>query len=444
MSACEANFDGLVGPTHNYAGLSVGNIASASHRDQPSSPRDAALQGLAKMRRLMALGLVQGVLAPQERPDMATLRQLGFHGSDAQVLSRAAREAPRLLAACCSASSMWAANAATVSPSADCADGRVHFTPANLVSKLHRSLEPDTTARILRATFADERQFAHHRPLPASEVLGDEGAANHNRLCRDHAEPGVELFVYGRVATDTRAPAPRRFPARQTREACEALIRKHRLDPARVLLVQQNPAVIDQGVFHNDVIAVANRNLLFCHEAAFLEQRALADTLQQRLDGAFRMIEVPSEQVSVDAAVNSYLFNSQLLTLPNGSTLLLVPGECEREPSVWHYLQSLLSDANGIDQLEVADLRQSMANGGGPACLRLRVVLTPAQQRAVNQHTLLTPQLASQLDAWIRRHYRDRLCQADLADPQLLEESRTALDELTGLLALGSIYPFQR
>lgn len=444
MNATEANFDGLVGPTHNYAGLSIGNLASARHRHQVSNPRQAALQGLAKMRRLMALGLVQGVLPPQQRPDMTTLRALGFSGSDAQVLSRAAREAPRLLAACYSASAMWAANAATVSPSADTADGRVHITPANLVSKLHRSLETDTHARLLRAIFADERHFAHHRPLPACALLADEGAANHLRLCKEHGESGVELFVYGRVACDPNAARPQHFFARQTREACEALIRKHQLDLKHALLVHQNPAVIDQGVFHNDLIAVANRQLLFCHEQAFLEPQALRDELQQRLGEGFRMIEVPADRVPVEAAVRSYLFNSQLLTLADGQTLLLVPVECQAHEGVWYYLQGLLAADQGIDRLETVDLRQSMDNGGGPACLRLRVVLTEAQRQAVNPNALLNPERADQLEAWIRRHYRDRLSPQDLADPQLLEESHTALDELTRLLDLGAIYPFQR
>ncbi|WP_370298967.1 N-succinylarginine dihydrolase, partial [Pontibacterium sp.] len=127
MKAFEANFDGLVGPTHNYAGLSFGNVASEKHQAEVSNPKQAAKQGLTKMKALNDLGLVQGVLAPQERPDINTLRQLGFGGSDADVLAAAAKQAPRILAACCSASSMWTANAATVSPSADTANGKVHF-----------------------------------------------------------------------------------------------------------------------------------------------------------------------------------------------------------------------------------------------------------------------------------------------------------------------------
>ncbi|WP_035516470.1 N-succinylarginine dihydrolase, partial [Pseudohaliea rubra] len=163
----EANFDGLIGNTHNYAGLSPGNLASARHAQTPSHPRAAARQGLAKMKRLHDLGLVQGFLPPHERPHLPTLRAFGFSGKPAAMLARAAREAPALLAIACSASPMWAANAATVSPSADTADGRVHFTPANLASMAHRAIEPAFTGRALQQIFADERHFAHHPPVPA-------------------------------------------------------------------------------------------------------------------------------------------------------------------------------------------------------------------------------------------------------------------------------------
>ena len=195
LTTVEANFDGLVGPTHHYAGLAFGNLASARNAEQPSNPRAAVRQGIAKMRALAAMGLAQGVLPPQERPHLPTLRALGFGGSDADMLGKAARQAPQLLSAASSASAMWTANAATVSPSADCADGRVHFTPANLVTHLHRAIEAPQTARILRSVFADPRHFAHHAPLPATPMLGDEGAANHTRFCSDYCDTGLELFV---------------------------------------------------------------------------------------------------------------------------------------------------------------------------------------------------------------------------------------------------------
>jgi succinylarginine dihydrolase len=447
QAAVEANFDGLVGPTHNYAGLALGNLAAARHAEQPSNPRQAAREGLTKMKALADLGLAQGVLPPQERPNLLALRALGFSGRDAEVLARAYREAPGLLAAVSSASSMWTANAATVSPSADTGDGRVHFTPANLCTNLHRSYEPPTTKRILRGVFAGE-PFVHHEPLPSTPAMGDEGAANHTRLCREYGAVGVELFVYGRGSDDE--PAPQRYPARQTRAACEAIARLHALRPDKTVFALQDPAVIDQGVFHNDVIAVGNRELLLYHEQSFADTAALRESLQRAFGetGAPLFLEVPTERVSVADAVSSYLFNSQLVC-PHGETdggqWLIVAQECRENPRVWAEIERLIADpANPIAAVRVFDLRQSMRNGGGPACLRLRVVLTAVERAAVNPRSWLVAERYDELCAWVDRHYRDRLVLADLCDPALLDESRTALDRLTQILGLGSVYDFQR
>ncbi|MCE1115758.1 MULTISPECIES: N-succinylarginine dihydrolase [Pseudomonas] len=447
MKSYEVNFDGLVGPTHNYGGLSYGNVASQSNSQQGSNPREAARQGLAKMKALMEMGFQQGVLAPQERPDVAALRSLGFTGSDAEVIQRAAKEAMPLLVASCSASSMWVANAATVSPSADTADGRVHFTAANLNCKYHRSIEHPTTSRVLGAMFNDDKHFAHHAALPAVAQFGDEGAANHTRFCRDYGDAGVEFFVYGRSAFDSRYPAPQKYPARQTLEASQAVARLHGLRDDGVVYAQQNPAVIDQGVFHNDVISVGNGEVLFYHEDAFLETDAVLGQLQAKLagkGGQFQGICVPRSAVTVEDAVRSYLFNSQLLSRADGSMLLVVPEECRNNERVWAYLGQLTSQGGPVKEVKVFDLKQSMQNGGGPACLRLRVALKESELAAVNPGVIMTASLYDTLVQWVDKHYRDRLGEADLADPQLLIECRTALDELTQIMKLGSVYPFQR
>jgi len=444
MNAIEANFDGLVGPTHNYAGLSFGNVASQNNQAQIANPQKAALQGLTKMKALADMGLVQGVLAPQERPDIHTLRKLGFSGSDENVLMQAAKQAPQILATCCSASSMWTANAATISPSADAADSKIHFTPANLSNKFHRSIEHEITGNILKATFSDASHFAHHEALPSVDHFGDEGAANHTRFCHAYGERGVEFFVYGKEAFNLNQIAPKKYPARHTLEASQAVARLHQLEDSHVVYAQQHPDVIDAGVFHNDVIAVGNSDTLFCHQQAFLNQQAVKAELTQKMGGKFNIIEAPTELVSVQDAVSSYLFNSQLLSLPNGKTALVIPQECENNPRVWDYLQSLVNGDSPIDQTLVFDLKQSMSNGGGPACLRLRVVMNDAEIAAANQATLMNDNLYGTLNKWVIAHYRDRLTEADLADPQLLNESRSALDELTKILKLGSIYPFQQ
>lgn len=445
MKEFEVNFDGLVGPTHNYAGLSYGNVASLSNAKASSSPKQAAKQGLLKMKALSDMGMLQGVLAPQERPDVLTLRRLGFTGSDAQVLEKAAKQAPMVFQACCSASSMWTANAATVSPSADTADGKVHFTPANLTNKFHRSLEPEVTGRILKATFSNEKYFHHHQHLPDNEHFGDEGAANHTRLCSNYGHAGVEIFVYGRHAFDTSKPAPRKYPARQTLEACEAIARLHGLSEEGVVYVQQNPDVIDQGVFHNDVISVGNQNVLFYHEQAFHNTDAALQEIRRKFgEGELHFVMVPTAEVSVSEAVKTYLFNTQIITLPNGEMAIIAPTECQESPTVSAYLEKLVTLGSPIKQVQYFDVKQSMRNGGGPACLRLRVALTDQEVDAVNPHTLMNDALFARLNQWVDRHYRDQLTVDDLRDPKLLQESRDALDELTQILKLGSVYPFQR
>jgi succinylarginine dihydrolase len=317
----------------------------------------------------------------------------------------------------------------------------VHFTPANLVTHLHRAIEAPTTTRVLRAIFADAARFAVHDPLPAAPQLGDEGAANHTRLARADGR-GVELFVYGREAFGN-APAPQRFPARQAREASEAIVRRHGLDRARVVLAQQEPAVIDAGVFHNDVIAVGEGGVLLCHERAWLGQHEVLARLRSALDDALVALVVSEDEVTVAQAVETYLFNSQLLQRADGRYVLVAPAEAHEHPRTRALLDRLVAPGDPIAEVVVFDLRQSMRNGGGPACLRLRVPLTGDERAAIGARVLLDDALATGLAAWIERHYRDRLAPADLADPALLDESRRALDELTRLLRLPSVYPFQ-
>lgn len=417
MPRVEINFDGIIGPSHNYAGLSHGNLAATRNRGAVSQPRAAALQGLAKMRANLSLGLTQGILLPHARPDERWLHSLATTYADA---------APHLQAQSLSASAMWAANAATVSPAPDTADGRCHLSVANLVTMPHRSHEwPETLAQ-LRLAFAHDA-FRVHGPVPAP--FGDEGAANHMRLAPEHDAPGVEIFVYGISGGP--------FPARQHREASAAVARRHTLDPARTLFVQQSEEAIAAGAFHNDVVAVANANVLFAHEQAFADKdRFYADL--RRLMPLVEIVEVPAAEVSLADAISSYLFNAQLVTLPSGETALVLPTEARDTSSVWGWLQRHVAGNGPIRHLEVVDVRQSMANGGGPACLRLRVVADPA---TVDPRFLVDPAKLDGIAAVIDAHWPEAIAQDEIGDPALITRiatARTALLDLLGIDA-GSV-----
>lgn len=415
MSLTEINFDGIIGPSHNYAGLSLGNLASANNAGEVAYPRAAALQGLAKMRGNMALGLVQGFLLPLPRPNAAFLDALGADGSEDR----------RLLAAAWSASSMWTANAATVSPGPDTADGRCHLTAANLVTMPHRSQEWIDTVRQLRLAFSDHAHFAVHDAVPP--CFGDEGAANHMRMAAQHGAPGLELFVYGKSGGA--------FPARQHEQASRAVARLHGLDPARCLFIEQNPAAIAAGAFHNDVVAVANERVLFTHEQAFADPDGTYAAIRERLPEA-EVVVVPAAAVSLADAITSYLFNAQLLTLPAGEMGLVIPLEAWEHPRVRGWLDSMLASNGPIRRVLPVDVRQSMANGGGPACLRLRVVADPA---TVDPRFLLDEAKAARIETIIAAFWPETIAPAELGEPDLAARVMAARAALLDGLELNEL-----
>jgi succinylarginine dihydrolase len=412
MPLVEINFDGVVGPSHNYAGLSLGNLAATGNAGLTSRPREAALEGVEKMRANLRLGLTQGLLPPHDRPDDRWLAALATDYASAPS---------HLKAQALSASPMWAANAATVSPAPDAADGLCHLTVANLVTMAHRSHEwPETLAQ-LRLAFADPA-FLVHPPVPAP--FGDEGAANHMRLCERHGESGVEIFVYG----ESGGP----FPARQRREASEAVARAHRLDPARTIFAQQSVEAIAAGAFHNDVVAVANERVLFAHELAFEDKAGLYADIAAKAPWV-EIVEVPAHRVSLADAIQSYLFNAQLVTLPDGTMALILPGEARGNAAVWSWLGEMIAGNGPIRRLEVVDVRQSMRNGGGPACLRLRVVCDPA---TVDPRFMVDEAKLDRISAVIEAHWPEEIAIAEIGDPALLDRIRTARRAMLDTLGL--------
>lgn len=412
----EINFDGIIGPTHNYAGLSQGNIASATHKGDASEPRAAALQGIDKMRHNVALGLPQGFFMPLDRPDARWLETLGTTPAAAE---------PHLRAQAWSASSMWAANAATVSPAPDSADGKCHLTVANLVTMPHRSHEWPGTLAQLRLAFADPA-FAVHAPVPAP--FGDEGAANHMRLCSGHDGPGVEIFVYG--------VGGGRFPARQHLDASKAIARHHGLDPARTLFIRQSDTAIQGGAFHNDVVAVANEHVLFTHETAF-EDREDAHARIRAAFPAVEIVEVPASAVSLPDAIKSYVFNAQLVSLPDGGGMgLVLPSEARETPSVWNWLEAHVAGNGPIRRLLPVNVRQSMANGGGPACLRLRVVADPA---TVDPRFMADDARLDRIADVVAKHWPEAIAPGDLASTALQTDVKRARAALLDVLRLSEL-----
>lgn len=414
----EVNFDGIVGPSHNYAGLSPGNLAATGNAGMVSHPRAAALQGIAKMRANLALGLAQGILLPHPRPDHAWLARLatGYDAAD-----------PHLKAQALSASAMWAANAATVSPAPDTADGRCHLTVANLATMPHRSHEWQATHAQLALAFADTDHFVVQPPVPAP--FGDEGAANHMRLAAAHDAPGIEVFVYGEPGGP--------FPARQHPDASRAIARAHGLDPARTLFVQQSPEAIAAGAFHNDVVAVANERVLFAHEQAFADRDGFYGALRRMLPEV-EIVEVPAAEVSLADAIGSYLFNAQLVTTGDGAQTLVVPGETRANPRTWGWLERHLAGNGPIRRVQVVDVRESMANGGGPACLRLRVLCDPS---TVDPRFIVDDQALDRIAAVIADQWPEAIYPRQIADPALIaqiERARAAL--LKTLDLVGLIY----
>ncbi|MFQ5729506.1 MAG: N-succinylarginine dihydrolase [Waddliaceae bacterium] len=440
-------FDGIAGPTHNHSGLSEDNIASLRNRDKVSNPKAAALQGLEKMKLLSDLGVRQAVLPPHERPHLPTLRALGFRGMDRALPEKAYETMPEILPCISSASAMYAANAASITPSIDSSDAKVHITPSNMNRTKHRSIEPEFTAKILKILFNSTVYFTHHSPLPFGDIFSDEGCANQCHFSQKNNRTGIHLFVYGNSARHPIVEGER-ISIRQTLEAGEALARSHHIPPERVIFARQSGASLEAGVFHNDLISVGARNLFFVHELAFSDTSSviseITDKMQEHCDIPAHIIEVPNDIISLRTAVKTYLFNSQLVEVEEGVFTLIAPMECQTNAAIFQYLDKLTKDPeHPVRDIHYINLQESMRNGGGPACLSLRASLTQNEINAIHPNVFLTERLYNRLMDWIERHYRDRLEPKDLVDPLLVDETQHALDELTRILDLGNIYSFQ-
>ncbi len=440
----EVIFIGIPGPTYNFSGLAYGNVAESKYEGSVSQPKLAAIQSLKLAAAILERDITVGILPPLHRPDLALLKHIGYEGAPEKMIETAGEDNYRLLANICASSNMWIANSATIAPSVDTNDGKVHITPANLQYNFHRTLEAKPTYGILKQVFADAKYFTVHPPLPSHRVFGDEGAANHTRLAPTHDSQGMHIFVYGKRGFRTeQAPVPKTYPARHTLAASEAVSRKHKLAEQHTLFLQQHPDAIDAGVFHNDVIAVGNEHVFFCHENAYLHGSNDIGAIQSRYHDRYgkelTLITASSEDVSYQEAVETYLFNSQIITRADGSMSLLAPEEVKHCKATAAIVKRVQADPNNpIDEVVYFDLKESMHNGGGPACLRLRVLLNEDQLASVraSSNVIVNKDALSKLEAWVEENYPDKVEPDNLADPNLYKLSKQAISKLEPLLGI--------
>ncbi len=444
MRFVEANVDTLVGPTYSFGGLGQGNLASAISRGARSSPRRAALQGIDKMRRLVMHGVPQFVFPPHERPALSVLRGLGFEGDDQRVLETAFREAPALLTSALSSAFTWTANWGTVTGSAECGDGLVHCTVANLSASFHRSIEAETSKRLM-TQLLNQKWAIHHDALPA--VFSDEGAAN-QMVLGVAGQPNLNIFVYGRTL-DEGGRMTRRFFPRQVREAWEVIARRHSLNQEAVFYVPQSARAIDAGVFHNDVIATAHRDLLIYHEWAFDTDVDFDKNVRKKaktIGFGVRLVAISNDMLSIEESVRTYFFNSQLVDIHRDSKrwLWVLPGECADSEGALRAIDWVRERCPEIEALEFAPVTESMANGGGPACQRLRLPLNEVELASVNPVFRATPALLDQLSLIVGHLYPDSFAVGDILDRVFRGHVQAALAGIAATMSLEGFYSFQK
>ena len=258
------------------------------------------------------------------------------------------------------------------------------------------------------------------------------------------AQPGVELFVYGRRGLRRRRRRRRAIRRGRRAKRREAIARRHGLDPARDAVRAAAP-----GQHRRRRVPQRRRRRRRRHVPALPRARVRRPAGGARracataVGGAFSALVIRDDELPLADAVGTYLFNSQLLPLRRRSLAARRAGGMPRASRSVAPARPARRDGSPIAEVLTFDLRQSMRNGGGPACLRLRVPLTDDDRRAMRGERV--PRCRARCGA--RRLDPPALSRparpADLRDPALLDESRRALDELTGLLRLPSIYPFQ-
>ena len=432
MKLVDVQVDRIVGPTHHFGGLGVGNVASHQHHGRVSNPRAAALQGLDKMRLVAGLGVPQIVLPPQNRPHIEFLQNLGFAGAIENTLAKAATEAPEMLSAAMSSSAMWTANAATVTASVDSTCESISMTVANLGSSLHRAIEPVESLQDLQSVFEASAHVLP--PIDGGAAVRDEGAANHMRLGSDSERPGIHVFVYG-----DQDPLPSKFWARQTLAACLTIARRHNLRPDNTFFLKQHPDAIDAGAFHNDVVAASHHDLFLHHTCAYYDATETLAAIEKRYaelyGAALRRIEVSENELTTQEAISTYLFNSQIVSAAESNQpTLICPSQVAENDNASRIVQRWIDDAL-FQRVEFMELRQSMSGGGGPACLRLRVPMNENELSRLQTNAIWSPSLDQSLRQVIQEDYPGSLDSSDFFNKQIARKSHAAIARIKTILS---------
>jgi len=468
----EVQFDGIIGPTHHFGGLGVGNVASLASRAKESYPRAAALEGAAKMDLVASLGIPQFFLPPLVRPNWDFLVRCGLIDSkqrfdrakQVEALRRCAEESPMLLSAAYSSSFMWTANAGTFCPGTDASDGVSRLVLANLSSSLHRGMEAVERYQQFSDLFRGCEKVQVCLPIPAVDPLRDEGAANHMRFAAPHAMQsslGLHVFVHGIShhgishhgasnlpevrhgggAVDgagTVSSLGNSFRSRQSSLASHAVSNFMRLPVGQRIYALQSRKAIDAGVFHNDVIATSNRNLFLYHADAFENGDRIVDEILASYEKLFGepiySIRINADSIPLNEAVQTYLFNSQIVSLPNGGMHMVCPAHCEQSSAVRELIGSWVRDArNPICGVNYVHLNESMANGGGPACLRLRMDWPTGWLTGSSMPSLAKYRwddgASQKIKDWIARFYPERLVFEDFQRIDFADHVASAVRE---------------
>ena len=129
--------------------------------------------------------------------------------------------------------------------------------------------------------------------------------------------------------------------------------------------------------------------------------------------------------------------NYTIMLDPDYIELLGVLVETEHNAPARAFLDRLLAGNGPVHRVVPVDVRQSMANGGGPACLRLRVVADPA---TIDPRFLLDEAKAEIIERAIAGAWPEQIDTADIGKETLARavvDARRVLLEAINLNALA-------